>query len=127
MAQDMATGVRDSVAEGLAVRAVTLTSHLAMVATLLADEIERQRHDVATYETTDGVLHVVPPDLVTTGGGWRVCPGGPADVVPASDIYMGECPNCDYTFSTLTDSPVVPKHWVSLNGKVIMFRAGDRR
>jgi hypothetical protein len=60
-------------------------------------------------------------DLVETGGGWRPCPGGPAVNVDP-ERWEAQCPHCDYTFSTLMDEPVVPPHYVSLNGEVVMFR-----
>lgn len=60
-------------------------------------------------------------DLVETGGGWRACPGGPAIKVD-TERWIAQCPHCKYTFSTFVDEPVVPSHWVSLNGEVVMFR-----
>lgn len=53
--------------------------------------------------------------------GWRPCPGGPAINVD-TERWVAQCPHCDYTFSTLMDEPVVPAHWISLNGEVVMFR-----
>ncbi len=60
-------------------------------------------------------------DLIETGGGWRPCPGGPAINVDL-ERWVAQCPECEYTFSTLMDEPVVPPHWISLNGEVVMFR-----
>ncbi len=119
----------DEVTEVTVLRTI-FAADIALVAQLLADHIERLQsgEEVLTVETMDGnVFHVMEPELVETGGGWRECPGGPVDVVPVSDGYMGQCPNCDYVFFTSTDDWVVPKHWVSLNGEVVMFKAEDRR
>lgn len=44
-----------------------------------------------------------------------VCPGGRAVNVDR-DRWVAQCPNCAYTFSTLTDDPVLPPHYVTADG-----------
>ena len=44
-----------------------------------------------------------------------VCSGGHAINVDR-ERYVAQCPHCGYTFSTVTDDPVVPPHYVTPDG-----------
>jgi hypothetical protein len=52
--------------------------------------------------------------------GWRPCPGGPVTDVDL-ERSEGRCPSCEYTFSTLMDEPTLPPHYVSADGRVVIF------
>ena len=53
---------------------------------------------------------------------WTACP---AAGVPAVKIgpMAGKCPACDFTFSTLMDDPITPRHWSSIDGEWVRVTA----
>ena len=53
-------------------------------------------------------------------GPYRAGPGGPGVNV---DLARAEadCPGCGTTFATLADEPSFPRHYVSPDGRVVIF------
>lgn len=60
------------------------------------------------------------PLFISPEHGWRECPGGLVTEVNL-ERAEGKCPSCEFTFSTFTDEPVLPPHWVSHGGQVVIF------
>jgi hypothetical protein len=52
---------------------------------------------------------------------WRECPGGRGVNVNLRRAEA-DCPECGTTFATMADDPTFPRHYVSLDGKVVTFR-----
>ena len=51
---------------------------------------------------------------------YLACPGGQLTDYD-EDRLVGHCPECDYTFSSLFPTGVVPPHYVSEDGDVVVF------
>lgn len=51
---------------------------------------------------------------------WVECPSRRMGCKPILlGNFQAQCPICDFTFSTVMDEPVLPRHWISRDGELV--------
>jgi len=53
---------------------------------------------------------------------WVECPTAGVPAVRVGPM-AARCPSCGFTFSTLMDEPVTPRHWASIDGEWVRVTA----